>query len=91
MYSFASRTVSLLLALVLSALVLLLPHTLTNQDDTVNHSLLMLLMIGTMLGFIHGVGFSAKPMLGYLISPILAWPIMIGGILWLTIEKTAIL
>jgi len=89
MYSAVSKTISFLLAMALSGLVLFMPQVLTHQDNTVNHSLLMLLLIGIMIGFIHGIGFRAKSVLiGYLISPILAWPIMIGGVL-LIVEKMA--
>lgn len=91
MYSFISRTISFLLAMALSGLILLMPHALTNQDNTVNHSLLMLLLIGIMIGFIHGIGFRAKSaLIGYVISPILGWPLMIGGVL-LMVEKTTVL
>jgi|GEM_PF-1646165 len=91
MYSLVSRTISFLLALTLSALVLLIPHALTNQDNTVNHSLLMVLMIGIMIGFIHGIGFRAKPaLMGYIISPLMGWPLMVGGML-LIVDKTGIL
>lgn len=80
MYSFISRTISFLLAMALSGLILLMPHALTNQDNTVNHSLLMLLLIGIMIGFIHGIGFRVKSaLIGYVISPILGWPLMIDG------------
>lgn len=90
MYSFFSRSISFLLAMTLSGFILMMPQALTNQDNTVNHSLLMLLMIGIMIGFIHGIGFRAKSaLIGYMISPILGWPLMIGGLL-LILEKTAI-
>lgn len=75
----------------LSGLILFIPHAVTNLDNTVNHSLLMLLMIGIMIGFIHGIGFRAKSVLiGYIISPLLAWPLMIGGVLMI-LDKTNIL
>lgn len=90
MYSIFSKTTSFLLAMGLSGLILFLPQTLTNHDNTVNHSLLMLLMIGVMVGFIHGIGFRAKsPLIGYIISPILGWPLMIGGVLFI-VYKTSV-
>tara|TARA_R110002049_G_scaffold252677_2_gene427887 strand:+ start:631 stop:870 length:240 start_codon:yes stop_codon:yes gene_type:complete len=74
----------------LSGLILFLPQALTNQDNTVNHSLLMVLLIGIMIGFIHGIGFRVKSaFIGYVISPILAWPLMSGG-LFLIIQKVNI-
>ncbi len=91
MYSFPSRTISFLLAMVLSGLVLFIPHALTNQDNTVNHWLLMILMVGIMIGFIHGIGFRAKStLIGYIISPLLGWPLMFVGVL-LIIDKITIL
>jgi predicted membrane protein len=91
MYSFASRTISFLLAMALSGLVLFIPHALTNQDNTVNHWLLMILMVGIMIGFIHGIGFRAKSaLIGCIISPLLGWPLMLGGVL-VIIDKTTIL
>lgn len=65
----------------LSCLILFIPHALTTQDNTVNHSLLMVLMFGIMIGFIHGVGFKAQSVfIGYMLSPLLAWPLMIVGV-----------
>jgi predicted membrane protein len=91
MYSAVSKTISFFLAMGLSSLILFMPQALTHQDNTVNHSLLMLLLIGIMIGFIHGIGFRAKSLfIGYLISPIFGWPIMIGGLI-LIAEKTAFL
>ena len=91
MYSFFSRTISFLLAMALSGLILLIPHALTNQDNTVNHSLLMLLMIGTMIGFIHGIGFRIKStLIDYIISPLLAWPLMIAGIVMILYKTGAL-
>ncbi len=91
MYSVLSKTISFVLAMVLSGLILLIPQAMTHQDNTVNHPLLMLLMIGVMIGFIHGVGFRAKSIIiTYIISPFLAWPIMFTGILMI-IEKVGAL
>ena len=90
MYSFFSRTISFLLAMALSGLILLMPQVLTNPDNTVNHSLLMILMIGIMIGFIHGIGFRAKSLLGVIISPVMCWPIMLGG-LFIILHKAGVL
>ena len=85
------RIISLLLACGLSGLILILPQVLTNQDGSPNHSLLMLLMIGIMVGFIHGVGFQPKtPLLRYGLSPLIGWPIMIGGLFYI-VTKTGFL
>jgi len=91
MYSLTSRIISLVLASGLASLILIMPQVLTNLDGSPNHSLLMLLMLGIMIGFIHGVGFQPKPIvLRYSLSPIISWSIMIGGVLYI-INKTGIL
>lgn len=77
--------------MLLSGLILFIPQAMTNQDNTVNHSLLMLLMFGIMIGFIHGVGFRAKSIfVGYIISPLLAWPLMSFGVI-MVINRTGAL
>jgi len=74
------RFVSLSLALLLSSILFLFPQTVTSGGQA-QHDALMLLMAGTIIGFIHGVGFKAQTLLFQLIlSPILSWPIMLFGI-----------
>jgi len=82
MYGTLSKSLSLLLAIVLSTVILLAPNTVTNNDNSVNHNFLMLLLLGIMLGFIHGVGFKPISRLyRYLLSPIIAWLIMIPSLI----------
>jgi len=91
MNHFIARMISLVLSLILSALILLYPQIVIDDNNQANHKLLMLFLSGTMLGFIHGVGFHIKSSLGrYLLSPLISWPIMLGGI-WLSLSKASIL
>jgi len=90
MNNFISRSFSFFLACALSSLILLMPQAFTNEENTVNHSLLMLLLIGIMIGFIHGIGFQAKSrLLGFIFSPMICWPIMLGG-LFIILNKTGV-
>ncbi|OUR73112.1 hypothetical protein A9Q78_04940 [Methylophaga sp. 41_12_T18] len=79
-----SRYISLLLAIVVSTLVLLFPQSLTNDQNHVEHGLLSLFMLGAMIGFIHGVGFKPEnKVIYYLLSPVIAWPILTAGIIYI--------
>jgi predicted membrane protein len=82
MNSPAARHISLILALVLSALLFIFPQVVT-ENGKAQHSLLMLLLIGNIIGYIHGVGFKAYSKLYQLIlSPLVGWPMMITGIVY---------
>ncbi len=79
----ATRMISLLLSLGVSALLLLYPQIVMDADNQANHSVLMLLLFGIMIGFIHGVGF--KPLTTFwrfVLSPILSWPILLAAIVF---------
>jgi cyd operon protein YbgE len=79
----AARVVSLLLALSMSALILINPHFLIADDGNSYHGLLMLLLACVSIGFIHGVGFSPGQRFWHLFfSPWLSWPPILIG-LWL--------
>jgi cyd operon protein YbgE len=78
-YSTPYRIVSLVLALALSVIILIVPHAVTNADNSVNHTHLMILLYGMMIGFIHGMGFVIKtPLFRLLFHPIIGWAFMIG-------------
>jgi len=80
LYSGAFRALSILLAIVLSVIILIVPHAVTNVDNSVNHSHLTALLYGTMIGFIHGVGFVPESALFRCIfHPIIGWALMIGS------------
>ena len=75
------RSISFLLAFCLSIAILVFPQPLIGNEGHAHHGLLMLLMIGVGIGFIHGVGFAPQnKVLYYLLSPIIAWPIMLAGL-----------
>lgn len=77
------RAISLLLALVVSAILLLYPPLVMDSQNQADHRLLMILLTGIMLGFIHGVGF--KPLTTFwqlVISPIISWPILLTALLF---------
>ncbi|MDT8372213.1 MAG: cyd operon YbgE family protein [Gammaproteobacteria bacterium] len=83
-YGAFSRTLSLIMASSASLVILLMPHAVTSVDNKIDHSLLMVIMLGTMIGFIHGVGF--KPQSGVyrkLSHHLLGWSLMIVGLLYL--------
>jgi cyd operon protein YbgE len=76
-----ARLLSLLLALSCSALILLYPQGFTAADGKADHSLLMPLLAGNAIGFIHGVGFNPVNKLSRIIlGPIVGWPVMLYGI-----------
>lgn len=76
-----ARSISLLLALLMSAMILINPHFLINADGTSQHGLLMLLLICISIGFIHGVGFAPRQRFWHFIfSPWLSWPPIFAGL-----------
>lgn len=78
-YAAVPRMLSLLLALLLAAAILVYPKALTH----VSHGLLSLVMLGVSAGFVHGVGFVPQDKLWrWLFGPWLAWLLMLVG-LWL--------
>lgn len=81
-----ARGISLILALLMSAMILINPHFVIGADGTSQHGLLMLLLVCVSIGFIHGVGFAPrKPFWHFIFSPWLSWPpILLGLYLMLT-------
>jgi len=83
-----SRLVSILLAITLSALVLIYPRAIATSVSDVNHGLLNLLLWGIAIGFIHGVGFVPRMTIWRLaFNPLVGWPLMVFGIL-LTLSQS---
>ena len=77
LYAGWARLLSLLLALGLSAALLLMPHLVAADSRELQHGPLSLALLGISAGFIHGVGY--VPLLKiwrWLFSPYLAWPVM---------------
>lgn len=78
------RSISLCLAAALSLVGLIFPFILGAHPTGLNQSILMLMMLGIMSGFIHGAGFHPpQKWLRALLSPVFTWPLMIlsGGLL----------
>ena len=82
-----ARTLSLLLALGLSILILVYPQFLITEDGATHHGLMMVLLASISVGFIHGVGFApARPLWQIALSPLVAWPPMMAGLVWFLVE-----
>ena len=76
------RTLSLLLAIVLTGMVLTYPRALADAS----HGMLSLMMLGISAGFVHGVGFKPEFKLWrILFGPWIAWPMMSLGF-WLMLR-----
>jgi cyd operon protein YbgE len=72
----------LLLAIALSALLLVYPRAVAVSLHAVNHGQLSLIMWGIAIGFIHGVGFVPRMNLWRIVfNPFVGWPLMATGIL----------
>lgn len=72
--------ISFLLALPLTAVLLLHPAMMLDAEGNYSHRAMMYIMIGISGGFIHGVGFIPRFWLWkWLFSPFVAWPLMILG------------
>lgn len=73
-----TRSISLCLAVTLSLVGLVFPFLLGAHATGLNQSILMLMMLGIAGAFIHGAGFRpAQPWLRWLISPAVAWTVML--------------
>ncbi|MDF1588491.1 MAG: cyd operon YbgE family protein [Gammaproteobacteria bacterium] len=85
-YGAFSRVLSLIMASSASLAILLMPHAVTSVDNKIDHSLLMTVMLGTMIGFIHGVGFKPQSTVyRTLFHPLLGWFLILAGFLSLLI------
>lgn len=91
MFTGPARFTSFVLACLLSTLLLIFPQIVITHENEADHNLLMLLMVGNMIGYIHGIGFKGQSTLfRILLSPLIGWPIMIGGIAY-SLLKTGFL
>jgi len=76
-YTFAARGLSLVMAVGLSALILIYPKAIARSATEIDHGMLSLLMWGIAAGFVHGVGFVPEHrLLRILLGPIVAWLLM---------------
>ena len=78
------RAVSLLLAAVLSAGLLLLPAMRGRELSAAGHGLLTPLLLAICSGFVHGLGYVPRNrVLRRLLQPLLLWPALILlGLAW---------
>ena len=75
--SFWSKLCSFFLALILSALVLVLPNMIAGEDGQYSHSFVSLVMLAISGCYVHGIGFVPKNIVALvLFSPYLCWPIL---------------
>lgn len=87
LYTGWARLLSFILAVVLSVLILVWPHAVAVSLTEIRHGLLSLLMWGMAAGFVHGVGYvPVHRIWRVLLGPMLGWPIMIGGIVWVVLK-----
>ena len=86
LYAGWARSFSFLMAIALSALLLVMPSVVANDLRELDHGPLSLALIGISAGFIHGVGYvPLTTVWRWLFSPYLGWPIMLWcGWWWLT-------
>ena len=79
-----TRAISLVLAVVLSAGLLLLPATRGRELSAAGHGLLTPLLLAICGGFVHGLGYVPRNrFLRRLLQPLLLWPLMSGlGAAW---------
>lgn len=76
-----SRLISLGMAIALSTLIFTYPQTVGSPESGLNRSLLIFLMWGIAIGFIHGVGFIPRMIAWRVVfSPFIGWPLMLYGI-----------
>jgi predicted membrane protein len=79
-----ARAISLALAVLTSLVGLLVPFLLARRLDAATHAALSLMMLGLAGAFVHGLGFRPRSAaLAVLFSPSVAWPLILGPILWL--------
>ncbi len=79
-----ARAISLALAGLISLTLLLAPFILIRQMSPTVHAIAPLMMWGTAGGFVHGLGFTPTHRIWQLLfSPWLAWPLMVGGVIFL--------
>ena len=74
-----ARAISLLLALTLSAGLLLLPAMRGRELSAAGHGLLTPLLLAICGGFVHGLGYVPRNrVLRFLLQPALLWPLLVA-------------
>lgn len=83
LYTGWARLLSFVLAVALTAFILIWPRAVAASLTEVRHGLLSLLMWGIAAGFVHGVGYvPVYRIWRLLLGPLVGWPLMLGGIVW---------
>lgn len=73
-----TRGISLCFAITLSMVGLVFPFLLGAQATGLNQSILLLMMLGIVGGFVYGAGFRpVRKWAQALISPVVTWPVML--------------
>lgn len=77
-YTFPARLLSYIGAIVITACLFIFPSSIASSADTINHTVLTLVLLGTSAGFIHGSGFVPRTLIWkILFSPLFAWPTLL--------------
>jgi len=83
LYSTIARSLSLVMAVALSALILIYPKAIASSATEINHGMLSLWMWGIAAGFVHGVGFVPIHTVWRIVfGPILGWVLMLAGLIY---------
>lgn len=83
LYAGWARTLSFLMAMVLSGLLLVMPSVVASDTRDLDHGPLSLALIGISAGFIHGVGYvPVMTVWRWLFSPYVGWPVMLWCAWW---------
>jgi cyd operon protein YbgE len=78
LYAGWARGLSMLAALVLSGMLLVMPHLVAVEIRDIDHGQLSLGLLGVCAGFVHGIGFVPESRWWrILFGPWVAWPLMI--------------
>ena len=67
-----------------SLVLTLYPHAVVSGAGAPDHAELMVCLWGIAGGYVHGVGFVPRnPVLRIVLGPVIAWLLMLGGIMWM--------
>lgn len=74
-YMFPSRLISYMGAIGITACLFIFPSAIADSAQSINHSVLSLILLSTSAGFIHGSGFVPRNLVWkVLFSPLFIWP-----------------
>lgn len=85
-----ARTVSLLLALLLTFVCGLFPQLVASGNVIVMQALMPVMLFGMMGGYVHGMGYGARRGLAaLLLGPSVAWPVMLSTLMLMVLKVLA--